>query len=148
MIDIRPMRHDETEVWAALRSRLWPDCGPEDNAEDIAAFQSGGPVKIVFIAFDGQTAVGFAEISERSVVDSCGNAPAAFLEGWFVEPEYQKQGVGGALIAAAKDWASNQNYAYLGSDAVLENEISHAAHLALGFEETGRVVNFRMELGK
>lgn len=148
MIDVRPMKEDETEVWAALRTRLWPDCSPDDNAEDIAAYRSGGPVRIVFIAFDGQSAIGFAEISERSVVDSCGNAPVAFLEGWYVAPEYQKRGVGRALIAAAADWARQQDYAYLGSDAVIDNEISHAAHLALGFEETGRVVNFRMELGK
>ncbi|MCB9993069.1 MAG: GNAT family N-acetyltransferase [Hyphomicrobiaceae bacterium] len=142
------MRADETEIWAGLRSELWPDCGPDDNEEDIAAYRAGGPVRVVFLAFAGQTAIGFAEVSERSVVNSCGNDPAAFLEGWYVAPGYRGQGIGAALVKAAADWARQQGYAFLGSDAELENLASHRAHLQLGFEETGRIFTFRMDLGK
>lgn len=135
------MRDDETEVWAALRTRLWPDCGPEDNAADIANWQSGGSIKIVFLAFENDAAIGFAEISERSVVDGCAGAQA-YLEGWYVDPAYQKRGLGGALIAAAANWARDNGYTHLGSDVELDNRISQKAHGALGFVEAGRVINY------
>jgi aminoglycoside 6'-N-acetyltransferase I len=141
------MNAAEIPLWAGLRSRLWPDCGPEDNAQDIAAYQGNGALRAVFLAFDGEEAVGFAELSERSVVDSCGNAPAAYLEGWYVAAEWRGKGVGSALIRQASQWARNEGYDWLGSDAEIENSLSQKAHAALGFEETGRVVKYRMKVG-
>lgn len=146
-VTIRAMRADEMPVWGALRTRLWPDCLAEDNQIDFAAFTSSeGALKIVFLAFAGDAAIGFAEISERNIAGGCGNDPVAYLEGWYVEPEFQGQNVGGSLIAASADWALKQEYEYLASDVELDNSASQGAHLALGFEETGRVVTYRKRL--
>lgn len=144
---VREIAKGEDETWGALRSRLWPDCGPEDNAEDIRSLNDpAGALRVVFLAFAGKEAIGFAEISERSVVDSAGNTPAAYLEGWYVEPDYRERGVGRRLIGAAIAWARREGYGHLGSDAELENTASQKAHEALGFEATGRVVNYLMAL--
>lgn len=143
------MRAGEEPVWGEMRTRLWPDCGPQDNAEDMAALADpAGALRVVFLALSGGTCVGFAEISERSVVDGGGNRPAAHLEGWWVAPEFRQSGVGGALVQAAADWARKAGYANFGSDVELDNVVSQKAHEALGFVEQGRVVNYLMVLDK
>lgn len=142
---VAPMADDEIPLWAAMRQKLWPDCTDDDNQIDIRSYTEGGAVKLVLIAKDGGAPIGFAEISERSVVDSC-PGPSAYLEGWWVRDDWRSSGVGGALIRAAADWAREQHYECFGSDVELHNEISQKAHAALGFEETGRVVTYRMVL--
>lgn len=147
--DVRPMQAGEEIFWGAMRARLWPDCSPADNAEDMAALaEPAGALRIVFLALSGADAVGFAEISERSVVDGAGNEPAAHLEGWWVSPDFRRSGIGRALIAAAAEWARNAGYAFFGSDVEIDNAVSQQAHEALGFVEQGRVVNYLMALDK
>lgn len=144
---VRPMQETEVALWAALRLKLWPDHPSADNAADTAAFLAGASaLKIVFLAFDDDMAVGFVEISERSVADGCENDPVAYVEGWYVDDAYRGTGMGGALIDAAKRWAQTNEYAYLASDAELTNTGSRKAHRALGFEEVSQVATFRMKL--
>jgi aminoglycoside 6'-N-acetyltransferase I len=141
------MREGEEGLWGEMRSRLWPGCGAEENARDVEDFRTGrSPLRIVFLSFAGDDAAGFAEISERSVVDGCGPGPAAYLEGWYVEPQFQRRGIGAALVTAAADWARAEGYSYFGSDAELHNEAGQRAHKALGFVATGRVVRYCMAL--
>lgn len=141
------MQAGEEALWATMRSRLWPDCGPEDNAQDLRQLRDPtGALKIVLIAFVEELPVGFAEISERSVVAGAYDGPSGYLEGWYVAPEHRRRGFGSALIAAAADWARDSGYANLGSDVELENSGSQKAHEALGFEEQGRVITYLMAL--
>jgi aminoglycoside 6'-N-acetyltransferase I len=141
------MQAGEEQAWGGMRSRLWPDCGPEDNAADMAELGNpDGALRIVFFGLVGAEIVGFAEISERSLVNGAGYRPAAYLEGWYVEPGFRRGGVGSALVCAAADWARQQGYSYLGSDAELDNKVSHAAHARSGFKEIGRGINFVMAL--
>lgn len=101
----------------------------------------------VLVAFDdNDRAVGFVELSIRTIVDACSTDRVGYLEGWYVIPEAQRQGVGAALVAAGEGWARSRGCHEFASDAELENEASQRAHLALGFTETGRSVNFRKDL--
>lgn len=148
-VTVRAMRNDEFGLWGTMRTRLWPDCGPEDNAADLAGFRSGeSALRVVFLAFDGNTPIGFAEISERNVADGADYKPSAYVEGWFVEADWRGKGVGGSLIAAAADWARSEGFTHLCSDAEIENVASQNAHKALGFEEVSRAVTFAMRLDK
>lgn len=142
-VEIRPIRTDEAEAWGRLRTSLWPDCPPEENAMEARAYFAGGDLKLVLFAFADQSAIGFAEISERNIVDGCDDGPAAYLEGWYVDPDYRHKGIGKALVEAATLWARDRGYSWLGSDVELHNTISQSAHNALGFEETGRVITYR-----
>ena len=49
-------------------------------------------------------------------------------------------------IRALEEWARQRGYAEMASDALLDNERSHRAHEASGYEEVGRVVQFRKAL--
>ena len=103
----------------------------------------------VLIAFDGDDrAVGFAELSIRSYAEDCQTDRVAYLEGWYVDPEARQRGVGRALVDAAEAWARAQGCTEFGSDALLDNDVSAAAHLALGFEETVQLRCFRKSLTK
>ncbi len=146
-LTIRPITEKDVPAWGRMRSTLWPDCPAEENAEEARKYFRGGDLKLVFVALIGGDYVGFAEISERSIVDGCDDGPAAYLEGWFVEQQFREQGIGTALVNAATGWAAGQRYTWMGSDAELTNPDSIAAHSALGFEETGRIVTFRRRVG-
>lgn len=146
-INVRPLQRADVPAWVRMRSTLWPDCPAEESDAEIAAYWRGSDLKLILIAMAADTAVGFAEISERNIVDGCDGGPAAYLEGWFVEPDFRRQGVGQSLIEAAMEWARARGYRYLGSDVELDNQISQSAHEALGFEETGRVVTYKRMVG-
>jgi aminoglycoside 6'-N-acetyltransferase I len=92
-------------------------------------------------------AVGFAELSIRNIVDGCSTDRVAYLEGWYVVPESRRKGIGRALIHAAEQWAICQGCTEFGSDSEIDNDVSYAAHLRAGFEETGRVRTYRKKLG-
>jgi aminoglycoside 6'-N-acetyltransferase I len=68
--------------------------------------------------------------------------PVAYVEGIYVRNDYQKQGIGAALIQSAEYWAQEQGCVELASDALLDNTASHNFHTRVGFQEVERVVSF------
>jgi aminoglycoside 6'-N-acetyltransferase I len=146
---IRTVRHQDRNDWARLRHALWPDETLGEHERDVERFLAGDrhEASEVLIAFDDEDhAVGFAELSIRNIVDSCRTDRVGYLEGWYVVPEARRRGIGAALVAGAERWARAQGCREFASDAALNNEASQRAHLALGFSETGRSVNFRKDL--
>jgi aminoglycoside 6'-N-acetyltransferase I len=94
----------------------------------------------VLLACDEQgQVVGLIELSIRAYAEGCATDRVAFVEGWYVEPTARMKGVGTALIRAAEEWARSQRCTELGSDTEVENVASAAAHVAVGFSETGVV---------
>jgi aminoglycoside 6'-N-acetyltransferase I len=101
-----------------------------------------------FVAVDADhpdLLVGYADVGERSVVDGC-DGPAAYLEAWYVKPDWRQRGIGEALLRAGEAWARERGYREMGSDALIDNGHSQRLHLKFGFEEGDRVVNFRKTL--
>ena len=86
---------------------------------------------------------GFAEVSIRREASECQLGRVGFLEGWFVEEPFRRSGTGAALVAAAEEWSRAQGCSEFASDTETHNELSIAAHHALGFEEVERLVCFR-----
>src|SRR6266576_5159315 len=80
------------------------------------------------------------------ISEGCQGDRVAYLEGWFVVPGARGRGVGRALIAAAEDWGRAQGCREFASDAEPDNDVSAAAHHAVGFVEVGLVRCFRKEL--
>ena len=146
---IRSVEPRDRNEWLRLRHALWPDATFEEHARDVERFLSGDrhePAEVL-IAFDGtDRAIGFVELSIHNIVDSCSTDRVGYLEGWYVVPEVRRRGVGASLVAAAERWAAGQGCREFASDAELDNEASQLAHLAIGFTETGRSVNFRKDL--
>ena len=146
-IKVRPYRPTDHAEWLRMRRALWPEIAPAEEADDAAEWLAR-PDSAVLVAArpDGVRLAGFVELAERPYADGCETSPVAYLEGWWVDADVRRQGVGAALVAAAVDWARSRGHRELASDALLDNAVSHRAHEALGFVEVERVVLFRMAL--
>jgi len=134
---------------ARMRQALWPDEDPAELEDDTEAWLGTvDPDQVAFVARrgDGRRLCGFAEASVRRYANGVDESPCAFLEGWWVDEDVRRTGVGRALVQAVEDWARARGFTELGSDALLDNTLSHRAHAALGFEERERVVYFRKRL--
>lgn len=129
--------------WLSLRSSLWPDGTETEHLHYMADALARGHCVRLALTPDG-CAVGFIEASRRvDYVNGTSTSPVAFLEGLYVTPSARRQGVARALVDEVERWAAAQGCSELASDSPIENVKAHAAHRALGFEETERVVYFR-----
>ncbi len=134
------------EPWSRMRAQLWPEDSTQSHARDIqATYLAGDPDRIALIGLDEDFgAKGFAEATVRhDYVEGCGTSPVAFVEGIFVAPEVRVRGLGRYLVLAVESWGRARGCRELASDALIDNQASHAFHEATGFEETLRVVYFR-----
>ncbi|MCU4414631.1 GNAT family N-acetyltransferase [Acinetobacter sp. WU_MDCI_Axc73] len=131
--------------WLFLRQLMWPRDDADHWVEMHALLKR--PQVCLLLAFDGNIEIGFLEASIRyDYVNGTKTSPVAFLEGVFVQPSQRKLGIAKALINKAEAWAVDQNCKELASDTSLENIQSQKVHLALGFQETERVVYFSKQL--
>jgi aminoglycoside 6'-N-acetyltransferase I len=129
---IRPVTAADTSEWLRLRHALWPDGSLAQLRQDIDRYFAGDrrePTEVLLALTADAAPVGFAELSIRNIVDGCSTDRVAYLEGWYVVPESRRQGIGRALIHAAEQWALRQGCTEFGSDAEIDNDVSHAAHL-------------------
>jgi aminoglycoside 6'-N-acetyltransferase I len=127
--------------WLAMRMSLWPGSETEHLPYMADAIARGHFVRLAIDA--NGSAVGFVEASKRvDYVNGTNTSPVAFLEGLYVEPAARGNGVARAMVAAVDAWAIAEGCTELASDSPLENVAAHAAHRALGFVETERVVYF------
>jgi aminoglycoside 6'-N-acetyltransferase I len=151
---IRHAEPTDAEPWLRLRAALWPDQDPPSLAADVRRFfgtPERGPgtmpeAVLVAVADQDRSLLGFAEVSRRAYAEGCETSPVGFLEGWYVVPEHRRRGIGGALVAAAEEWARSLGCREFASDALADNRLSAAAHQALGFEEVEVIRCFRKSL--
>lgn len=147
-MEIRAATPADVMEWARLRNELWPD-SIDVHLADITPFFSGAAhgIQEVFI-IDGPHGRlgGFIELNIRGYAEGSAADQVPYIEGWFVAEELRGQGWGRRLVDAAEQWAQAQGFTELASDAELDNAGSIAAHEALGFEETDRIVCFLKKL--
>lgn len=149
MTRVRPARAADAPAWLRMRVALWPEGSSQEHAVEIEQFFAGKlnmPLAVLLAVDDSGNALGFVELSIRPYAEDCETDRVAYLEGWYVVPEARRHGVGRALVAAAEEWAIEQECTEFGSDALIDNEISAAAHKALGFVETVQIRCFRKAL--
>lgn len=134
--------------WLRMRRALWPDASEAEHLDEVRSFLDEPGRFGQFIARDASGhALGFVEVAIRhDYVNGTESSPVGFLEGIHVEPEARRRGVARALVEAAARWARGKGCAEFATDALLENEASHAVLRRLGFQETERVVCFRRRL--
>ena len=136
---IRKVEAKDESEYLRMRLALWPD---EEHEEALEEFFKT-PTWTTFVAEgeDGRLC-GFIEMGQRAYAEGCETSPVAFIEGWYVDPDRQRRGIGRSLMKAAETWAQEQGFTEIASDTWLENETSIEAHKALGFNEVERLVCF------
>jgi aminoglycoside 6'-N-acetyltransferase I len=133
---VRRAAEADFPAWAAMRRKLWPDEDPVALETELPSLTYAG-----FVAEEEGRLIGFAEVAVRNYAEGA-DGPAGYLEGIWVEPDRRRQGVARVLLAAAEEWTRQQGLSHFGSDALLDNEVSHAWHKAAGFAEVERLVVF------
>jgi aminoglycoside 6'-N-acetyltransferase I len=149
MIHVRPVSPADAPAWLQMRQALWPEGDAAEHGREIALFFAGElhePLAVLLAVDGAGRSLGFAELSIRNHAEDCETDRVGYLEGWYVVPEARRQGVGRGRGAAAEQWAASQGCTEFGSDTLIDNNASAAAHLALGFEETARLRCFRKRL--
>lgn len=146
-IAIRIVTESDLNEWLRLRKLLWDENADEDHRNEMFEIIGHGDTQLVAVADAGQgRLVGFLEASIRPFAEDCLTDFVGYLEGWYVEPEFRRTGIGRRLVAFAEQWAKTKGCSEMGSDAEIGNETSISAHLGLGYQITSRLVHFRKVL--
>ena len=155
-LTIRHVTESDSAAWLEMRRTLWPENGDDDHPGEVARFLKGdlkNLLAVLIASREGKNEndtriVGFAELNIRPYAEGCSTDRVGFLEGWFVVPDARRQGVGRALLAAAEEWARAQGCTEFASDTLFDNDVSAAAHQALGFEVVEIIRCFKKDLAK
>jgi aminoglycoside 6'-N-acetyltransferase I len=149
---VRELAHGDRDELLAMWRALWPEEEFGQHAGPVDARLIGEKVSTLplqtFVAESAHGGlVGFAEVGLRSHANGCDSrTPVAFLEGWYVAPDWRRQGVGRALVQRAEAWGRAQGAIEMASDTWLDASVSESAHLALGFEVADRCIEFKKRL--
>jgi aminoglycoside 6'-N-acetyltransferase I len=149
LVQVRAVTSSDAGSWLRMRCDLWPAGSESEHRDEIERFFAGQlrePLATLVALNAAGDPVGFAELSIRSYAEDCVTDRVAYLEGWYVAPAARRQGVGRALVRAAEEWARAQGCTEFASDALIDNDVSAAAHRALGFDETVQLRCFRKDI--
>ena len=148
-VRVRPVVRDAAAAWLRMRDALWPEEEGNRHANEIEEFLAGRskmPLAVLVAVDQSDQPIGFVELFIRPYAEDCDTDRVAYLEGWYVEQDNRRQGVGRALIEASEQWGREQGCTEFGSDALIDNDVSAAAHAALGFVETVQIRCFKKNL--
>ncbi len=144
---IRHANQNDQVEWLRLRAALWPACPLEDHHGEMQD-QLDAPARYAVFVVEREAGKlgGFLEASLRAYAEGCRTSPVGYIEGWYVDADLRQQGLGGKLVEAAEQWAIQRGCREMASDCELDNDVSFRAHLALGYEEVDRAIQFRKTL--
>ncbi len=143
---VRPVQETDLQEWYRLRQMLWDELTEQEHQDEMLDIYEHSDSQLVLVAETDGRLVGFLEASIRPFVEDCHTDHVGYLEGWFVEREFRRYGIGGDLVRGAERWARKKGCTEMASDAEVGNDISLHAHLKLGYEETSRLVHLRKDL--
>ncbi len=137
---------EDANILASLAIQMWTEHDPCELTDEFRESIKNEDAAC-YLKYDGGKPVGFAECRLRhDYVEGTKSSPVGYLEGIFVLEEYRKKGYAAALLAVCETWAKEKGCAQFASDCELDNAQSLKFHLAMGFEETNRIVCFKKEL--
>ena len=144
---IRRVTVEDWDEMLRMRLDLWPDSTAVDLKNEMPSWlKDESRLTVIVAERDGGGLAGFVEAGIRDVAEECETRDMGYVEGWYVDADVRLKGVGRLLVSAAEDWARSRGCVEMASDCLLENEVSLAAHLRLGYEETGRLIHFKKRL--
>lgn len=143
---IRKATRDDAMNVAKLAIQMWEDNTLEGLTEEMAEIIAS-PESAVFLLYDGEMPVGFAQCQLRhDYVEGTNSSPVGYLEGIFVEEGYRNKGYAKELLKQCEAWAKDMGCSEFASDCELTNTGSLAFHLKMGFDEANRVICFTKKL--
>jgi aminoglycoside 6'-N-acetyltransferase I len=149
-IAIRRLTAADRGQWSAMRIALYTEADPSAQPDELAAEIGGMLAREDWAAFAAATSagdlVGLIELFERNYAEGCDTSPVTYIEGLWVAPNRRKSGIARSLVMAGVDWGRSRGRSEIASDVQLANARSQTVHERLGFEETERLVTYRMSI--
>ena len=137
---------EDADALAALAIRMWTGHDPDGLTEEFRESIKDEDAAC-FLKYVDNRPIAFAQCQLRhDYVEGADSSPVGYLEGIFVTEGYRKQGYAAELLAECERWAKEKGCTEFASDCELDNADSLRFHLAMGFEETNRIICFKKEL--
>ena len=143
---IRAFENGDWEEWLRMSRELFPDDSIDADEAEMRQTLARPDAAVFVVERPNGLLAGYVEVGARDWADGCNTSPVGYIEAWYVDPDIRREGHGHRLLEAAEEWARARGYREMGSDALLENEVSYHAHLRSGYSEVDRVVQFRKTL--
>lgn len=144
-VKIRRVGEKEKQEWLSLRGQLWPRYDPDQLRDEVDRMLEH-PNWGIFAAQHEGRLVGFIECSIRDKAPGCETNRIGYIEGWFVVPQFRRQGIGARLVEFGEMWARANGCTEMVSDTTSDYLSSRAAHKALGYQEVKRRFHYRKSL--
>ena len=132
--------------WLRMRQGLWPEAPIEYLDYDLDEILADDEQAVFVAAGADGSLVAFIEAGMRSHVEGCETSPVGYIEAWYVDEHVRGQKLGREMVHTAEQWAREKGMSEMASDTWLENEVSIAAHLKMGYDEAERLVHFVKKL--
>ena len=142
---IREVTGKDKSEWISLRAQLWPRYDPDQLRDEVDKMLQDSNWGIFVAEHEGKI-VGFIECSIRDKAPACETNRIGYIEGWYVVPQFRRQGVGGMLEQSGERWARQKGCTEMASDTSSNYPLSPAAHGALGYQEVKRKFYYRKSL--
>jgi len=139
---IRRATADDKPEWLRMRQGLWPEAPIEYLDYDLDEILADDEQAVFVAAGADGSLVAFIEAGMRSHVEGCETSPVGYIEAWYVDEHVRGQKLGREMVHTAEQWAREKGMSEMASDTWLENEVSIAAHLKMGYYEAERLVHF------
>ncbi len=147
MVKIRLLQDSDEAEWFRLRCALWPTSDTISIERTMTRIRTRLDRHPVFVAEqpDGSLC-GMLELSIRARTRRGKTHLVAYIEAWFVDAEWRRQGVGRKLVEAAEGLAQARGCVEIASDTSAHYPLGPPAHESLGFEEAKRRFHYRKHL--
>lgn len=137
---------NDADVLASLAIQMWHDNGPVELADDFRELLMNENAAC-FLKYICGKPIAFAQCQLRhDYVEGTDSSPVGYLEGIFITEEYRRKGYAAELLTECEKWAKEKGCTEFASDCELVNTDSLRFHLAMGFEETNRIICFKKNL--
>jgi len=136
----------DSRILAQLAAKMWGSHTVSELDEDFTSILQDKNAKC-FIKYAGAKPVGFAQCQlRRDYVEGTSTSPVGYLEGIFIDEQFRHKGYARELLAACEGWAKEMGCTEFASDCEIDNTSSLSFHMAMGFEESNRVICFRKDI--
>ena len=137
--------HDDSE-WLRMRDALWPGLPAADHEREMADYRDRATTAVFVVDRGDGRLGGFLEAATREGADGCETSPVGYIEGWYVDADLRRQGLGarswprqrpGPVRAAMRRWP-----------AIAWSTTPSASwpDSSLGYREVERLIHFRKPL--